>query len=134
MATTSLLPQTRSLLSAETEKILLAQSQLLSPDELNGLRTDVIRYGDQIRAALRTNEFIDIKLVERITECLTFHLDLYAEFLPEQQKLIVGAARYFIQQNDAEPDTMSVLGFDDDVEVLNYVLEKIGHAQFKVNF
>ena len=55
-------------------------------------------------------------------------LDNYASCAEPQRRLIVGAARYFAQSEDVEADTASVMGFDDDMEVLNYVLLAIGRA------
>ena len=35
--------------------------------------------------------------------------------------------------DDAEPDTLSLLGFDDDVAVLNYVLDQVGATELKIS-
>lgn len=37
-----------------------------------------------------------------------------------------------IEANDVDPDTGSLLGFDDDVIVLNFVLDKIGRSDLRV--
>jgi hypothetical protein len=46
--------------------------------------------------------------------------------------LIVGASRYFIRNHDVQDDTKSLLGFDDDTAVLNYVLVELGHGEMRI--
>ena len=86
----------------------------------------------EIRAALRMNEFLDIALAEQIAEALTDLLAGYGKMPEEHKALVVGAARYFVATQDAEGDLTSVLGCDDDAEVLNHVLTQIGREDLKV--
>ena len=48
------------------------------------------------------------------------------------QRLIVGAARYFVADDDAEPDTQSILGLDDDLAVFNHVATQIGEPDLRI--
>jgi uncharacterized membrane protein YkvA (DUF1232 family) len=100
--------------------------------ELASLKISIDRHVEEIKQALQHNEFLDIDMAEHIAVTLLSllnDLDKYPEY---QRNLIAGAARYFVHQNDAEPDTGSVLGLDDDVTVLNYVLGAIGKPELKV--
>ena len=104
----------------------------LSPAEAADLRRAVSAHVERIRSALTTNEFLDVATAERIANVLTGLLDDYACQTELRRTLIVGAARYFVQARDAEPDLASLLGLDDDVQVLNFVLDSIGRADLKV--
>jgi uncharacterized membrane protein YkvA (DUF1232 family) len=81
---------------------------------------------------LQQNEFLDIALAEKIAAAVTTLLAEYEQHPPEHQALIVGAARYFIAEDDLEPDTGSILGFDDDARLLNAVLDAVDRPELKV--
>lgn len=55
-------------------------------------------------------------------------------FSPDQQRLVVGAARYFVSQDDEYPDTDTILGLDDDVSVFNHVIEQLGRSDLKMHY
>lgn len=97
----------------------------LCPDDAANLAGQVDAYLENVRKSLRQNEFIDVALAERIAIVLSELLSGYSRYSLEDQSLIVGAARYFIEDSDIEPDT-SLLGFDDDACVLDFVLREIG--------
>ncbi|MFQ5434135.1 MAG: hypothetical protein ACE5FD_04595, partial [Anaerolineae bacterium] len=78
-------------------------------------------------------EFLDIDTAKRLAAVLITLLDEYSTFSPSHRALIIGAVRYFLQDRDAEPDTTSLLGFDDDTIVLNHVLAAIGLSERKVD-
>jgi hypothetical protein len=50
-------------------------------------------------------------------------LDCYDELVPARRALAIGAVSYFIAKKDAVPDPTPIIGFDDDVAVMNHVLE-----------
>ena len=81
---------------------------------------------------MRRNEFIDITLAENIAQTLRQLLRELAIYPENKRRLIVGAARYFMRSQDAQADLESILGFDDDAAVLNYVLKEIGRSDLKV--
>ena len=99
------------------------------PEQTAQLKDQVRLHVERVRQALRYNEFLDVKSAEQIAGILLKLLDEYEEYPQEQQALIVGAARYFVQTDDADPDTASVLGLEDDVTVLNHVLDQIGLSE-----
>ena len=48
---------------------------------------------------------------------------------PDAERLAIQAAvRYFVLEDDAESDLNSVIGLDDDAEVVNAVLRHLGHG------
>jgi len=104
----------------------------LSLSEASALSEEVQNHLEQFRLALQVNEFLDIELAEQVAEALATLLRGYAGFTSEQRSLVVGAARYFIASQDAEGDFTSILGCEDDAQVLNYVLSLIGRESLKV--
>ncbi|MEA3337417.1 MAG: hypothetical protein U9R25_16075 [Chloroflexota bacterium] len=106
--------------------------ETLPRDQISSLTGQVTQHLADCRRALRANEFLDINLAEKIAEVLTSLLAGYGELPAEHQALIVGATRYFVAAGDAESDLTSVLGWDDDAQVLNHVLDVIGRQDLKV--
>ncbi len=104
----------------------------LPPEQAIAQAEAVTTHLIRIQATLQTNEFLDVRLAEAIARALLALLADYATFLPKQQALIIGAARYFVKDDDVEPDSVSILGFDDDARVLNYVLDVIDRPELKV--
>lgn len=119
-------------LSARLNQLFTPLCQAWPAAEAARLSTQVTAHVQAIEEALRKNEFLDLALAKNIAEALLRVLADYDQYPPPQQALIVGAARYFISEGDLEPDTSSVLGLDDDVAVLNFVLDTIGRADLKV--
>lgn len=50
----------------------------------------------------------------------------------ERRRAIQAAVRYFVIEDDADSDLDSILGLDDDAEVLNAVLKHLGHDAWLV--
>lgn len=119
-------------LEPRLEGYLRPLCRALSEEELPGLSIEIVDHVDEIRRALRHNEFLDIDTAERLASTLQLLLAEYFLFAEKEQKLIAGAARYFVHAADADPDTGSVLGLDDDTAVLNYVVEAIGRPELRV--
>ena len=86
----------------------------------------------QIQEALEINEFLDFKTAQQTANLLIDLLNHLDEYPAENQVLIIGAARYFVLEDDNEPDTKSLLGFDDDIKVLNFVLGKLKKPKLEV--
>ena len=132
MAFQSALPIDQTELSQRVGRMFASMCEALPADETAQLAGEVAQHLAEIRNALRMNEFLDIALAEQIAGALTALLAGY-EMLPEEHKaLVVGATRYFVATQDAESDLTSVLGCDDDAEVLNYVLDFMGREDMKV--
>ena len=102
-------------------------------DQIVNLKEEVKTHLLKMEHALSRNEFLDINTARKIARILAVLLKDYDQFPTELKALVVGATIYFIQDQDIEPDTSSILGLDDDVQVINYVLDKIGRSELKVS-
>jgi uncharacterized membrane protein YkvA (DUF1232 family) len=131
-ATQTFLPMLEARLESGISRILAPMCVALPVEEIPQLEKQVRLHVEEIRRALAQNEFLDVATVERMADVLTGLLNEYETYPEMHRALIVGAARYFAKADDAEPDTVSLLGFDDDVAVLNYVLEAVGLGELKI--
>ena len=117
---------------------MFAPSELLEPflvdDGRNPrtLRAQVVAHVGMIREAAFRNELLPVDLAEVIAQRLAVLLDGLEKFTSEQQRLVLGAARYFISDADHRPDTKDAMGLDDDLAVLNYVVVTIGRKDLVV--
>jgi len=69
-----------------------------------------------------------VTLSYQIAEVCHYLLDCYETFGTRERGLIVGAVRYYLMRRDSYDDTKPVVGLDDDIQVMNYVLEELGIA------
>ena len=125
-------PMLEAQLETRTCRILGPLCLALPVEEIPQLREQVHQHVEAVRQALAYNEFLDMATVERIAKVLGGLLDAYGTYPKSHRALIIGAVRYFTKADDAEPDTMSLLGFDDDVAVTNCVLDVIGARELKI--
>jgi len=128
--TSSLFPST-VVLPPPIERVLRPLCSLLPVEEIPNLHEAVADYEAKTKGALARNEFTDIEMAHKIAALLSLLLEEYPTAPDTHRALIVGAARYFVLATDAEPD-LSLLGFEDDALVLNYVLEQIGHPELRI--
>jgi len=104
----------------------------LAPAQIELLKREVADHVQAIRQALHQNEFVDVTLAEQIAAVSHQLLNDYARCSEAQRSLIVGAVRYFAKNQDADTDFSSLLGFDDDVQVLNFVLVALGRNDLRI--
>ncbi|MFW6052129.1 MAG: hypothetical protein ACODAU_13205 [Myxococcota bacterium] len=105
----------------------------LEPAELPALREQVQAHLAEFHAAARTNELLPVDLAESLAACLDRLLDAAASLPAADRALAVGAARYFVSDQDASPDLEGVLGLDDDVTVFNWVARRLGKPDLAVD-
>jgi len=75
------------------------------------------------------NEFLDYPTAQRISLSLIKLLELCPEeHLPHVQAAVL----YFVNSDDASPDLESILGFDDDADVVNAVCRFLGRPDLAV--
>jgi hypothetical protein len=95
-------------------------------DPVPALRAEVERYIATVQQIGRVVKLLDLSAAERLAEVSIALLDGLTEQHPPEARLLVNAGvRYFVREEDDEEIT-GVLGFDDDVQVLNAVSRVIG--------
>jgi hypothetical protein len=104
-----------------------------TPSHLVTLSSEVDAHLDEIRQAARRNELLPVDLAEELARKLKGLLVTLGALPPDGQRLVIGAARYFISTNDEHPDTETVLGLDDDALIFNYAMDRIGRADLRID-
>jgi len=119
---------------------LLVQ-EILHPDEMNRFAAGCVptaaaefaglRLRTQGYVAWATEESkrlgtVDLETAVRIGETLTALLDEPDQYDADQRALLRGAVVYFVDADDSANDLTDLVGFDDDVRVVNAVLDAIG--------
>jgi uncharacterized membrane protein YkvA (DUF1232 family) len=100
--------------------------------DIEQLKHQVQAHLSKLESALAYNEFLDINIAKNLVGVISELLDQFEVFDDKEKALIFGAAQYFVHDKDMQSDTTSVLGLDDDVLVLNYVLAEIGRSDLVV--
>lgn len=85
-------------------------------------------YLQTLPEALSRNEFLDVPLAEDIGRAARELLAATAQSSAEDRALVAAAIAYFVDPDDAEHDLESLLGFDDDAQVLAAVIRLLGVA------
>lgn len=101
-------------------------SEPLKPEEIPELRGILDRNLAELADRAKANERIDLALMYELADVAHYLLDQYDRFNTEQRAMVIGAVRYFAIAEDGLPDESYASGFDDDAEVMNYVLEQLG--------
>jgi uncharacterized membrane protein YkvA (DUF1232 family) len=98
----------------------------LSYAEFSKLRD---RYDEYVDFLTNSFDSKDIKfnrtVVRGLIKALNVLFEAYNDRDLEQKKLIVGAINYFIEDEDGLSDLEYYSGFDDDAQIVNYVLEEL---------
>jgi hypothetical protein len=127
------LPLFSHILNPEVDQKFSLLCEDVSVDALPELLKEVHQHVLHVRQALAINEFLDVTTAEKIADRLTKLLRDIEKYPQSKKRLVIGAARYFVKSNDAQADLISLLGFDDDVAVLNYVLVELGKSELRIS-
>ena len=95
----------------------------------DSIKAKIDNYLDTVLNASAENEFLDYPTAQRLSLTLKKLLEFCEdEHLPQVQAAVL----YFISTDDVSPDLESILGFDDDAEVVNAVCRGLGHPELEV--
>ena len=90
------------------------------------LRRRISGYMVSIESRARELDFIDVHLAQSIADdCHRLIDTLGAAPTEEHRRVVQAAVLYFVMDEDAEGDTTSLIGFDDDRLVVDVVLDEI---------
>ena len=99
---------------------------LVSPDLL---AEQVRQYLRQLEALADGGEVLDFELATDLASWSERLLDEIDDDMPDENaRLVQAAVRYFVNSEDADGDTDSLIGLDDDGEVLEAVAVAIDRA------
>lgn len=89
---------------------------------------------DEIRRQAVGDETVDFALAEELAKRSVKLLERSAPDPSEaNRQLIQAAVRYFVENDDAEDDLNSVVGFNDDAQVMNAVATYLGYPDLLVH-
>ncbi|MEZ4228819.1 MAG: hypothetical protein R3B89_06630 [Polyangiaceae bacterium] len=104
------------------------------PVHLIHLKDEMRAQLDNFREAANEHEMLPIDLAQELHDKLNVLFRQMGTYSPEQQRLVVGAARYFVSEQDEYPDTETILGLDDDVSVFNHVVALLGRDDLRMHY
>ena len=103
------------------------------PAAVDQLRSELRAYSRELAELARTDPQVDAELgLELAGACRTLLERLESPIDPVVHRVVHACIRYFLLDDDADPDTASWLGLDDDVEVFNVVVVALGHSDLRV--
>lgn len=109
----------------------LLNQPLMGKEELTQL---IDQYDYQIEQVALSHRDVDVNLAHAIaTVCRRLLQDLWDDASEDLKKLIQLACVYYSEEEDDEDgDFDSVIGFDDDAQVLNIVLDQVGRTELQI--
>lgn len=108
----------------------LVTQPLVPVAELEG---ELRAYQQSLARSAQWSDDVDPVLARSLGKTCVKLLSTVSDGTPAaERQLIQAAVRYFILEDDAESDFDSVIGLDDDVEVLNAVLKHLGRSDWTV--
>jgi len=96
------------------------------------LRDEVKAHLASLVKAQQKSELLAIDLAELLASRLDVLLQHAGSMSLEHHAAVVGAARYFVSENDEMPDALSCTGLDDDVFVFNHVVALLGRHDLRI--
>ncbi|MGI6680249.1 MAG: hypothetical protein ACOX3T_01990 [Bdellovibrionota bacterium] len=97
----------------------------VSLDKIDRLKEKVLEQIEEAKERAGQGRLSDVQLAKEISERCLYLLDHYEDFSPREQKLITGAVCYFAISDDPISEEIFACGYDDDAQVVNYVLEEL---------
>ena len=98
----------------------------LSSEQMAALRPTLETAWSELQEIAQTNDTMNLRMAQGVYLRCVFLLDNLSNLSLKHQRLAIGAIRYFIAENDGAADTEFATGFNDDAQVVNYVLEELG--------
>ncbi len=107
--------------------------EVLSEEDVKKLEPQVDTYLAELEEQAKTNPRLNISLGRDLAERSKYLLAHYGEFEDKEKSLILGAVRYFAHSQDPISETTFASGYDDDVQVMNHVLERLGLEEMYIS-
>lgn len=109
--------------------------EFLSEDLRNTdqLRRDVEEYLERVADERERFEFLNMGLAEAIAGRYLDLLDEVEGESAEVRRIVQAGLLYFVEPDDADDDFSSIIGFDDDRDVLNAIAEVLDHPDLTLD-
>ncbi len=92
----------------------------------------VLTHLDAAESHAANSALVDAPLARRVATGLLTLLDHWTELPEPHQRLLQAACEYFVETTDDDHDFHSVIGFEDDAELLNHVASALGRDDLRV--
>ncbi len=118
-----------------SELLEVLEEMLEQPlDDLEGLIEKVVSYRVEVGEMFGVNaEFADEELAAMLAARTVELLERVAtDYDEEGHRLAQAAANYLVSSDDVDDDLSSPIGFDDDKEIFNSVVEALGHDDLAI--
>jgi uncharacterized membrane protein YkvA (DUF1232 family) len=116
----------------DAERLAFARVFATAPSTPQDLRAQLSAHGQEITAAAARNEFLDTRAASAIACRLSDLLDEWDALTSAHRAVLHAAVAYYVLREDAEDDLDSVLGFEDDVAVVNACLRFLGREPLTI--
>jgi uncharacterized membrane protein YkvA (DUF1232 family) len=97
------------------------------------LRARVDEHLRETAKAAGKNEFVDTTLAYTIAQRLRIVLEDWPSLTQDERAAVHAAIEYFALSEDAEDDLESVLGFEDDAQVVNACLRFLDRSHLEIS-
>jgi hypothetical protein len=104
------------------------QQPRIEPREL---REVVNGHLDRARKAAAAGKPVDVRRAEQLHHACMALLEI-PDLRDADYRMIQGACLYFADDEDDDGDFSSVMGLEDDVQVLNYVVASVGRPDLAI--
>ena len=95
---------------------------------IQDLEANIREYRASLRARAVESEFLDLETARRVAACChALLVQLAGSPSPAHHRAVQAAVDYFLLEDDGEEDG-SIVGFDDDLEVVRVTAEVLGWA------
>jgi hypothetical protein len=112
-------------LGPSVARAFLAHATRTPPPSPELLGQEVDGYLAELKDELSRNEFLDLPLAKQIAANCHRLIARSGELSSADYQLVVGAVGYFLDADDEAHDLLSPVGFDDDEEVVTWVLTRL---------
>jgi uncharacterized membrane protein YkvA (DUF1232 family) len=102
------------------------------PGPLHEMRALVEEHVRETAKAAAKNEFVDTTLAYTIAQRLRIVLEDWPSLTQDERAAVHAAIAYFALSEDAEDDLESVLGFEDDAQVVNACLRLLDRSHLEI--
>lgn len=97
------------------------------------MRADVLAHRTAAERAVQDDGHVDLNMACAIAAGCFALLDAWEQLDEPQRRAVQAACLYYVHQDDEEDDFSSVVGFDDDAEVLNHVAALLKRPELSVS-